>query len=311
VKIVLPQQINADGLIPFLTIIGVCPRVGDDVVIDFVQLHRVTPMGLVALVATIMGWRRGGCAVSFDGLTVCPIVAYLQRMDFFRVCGVDLPETFIRHESRGRFVPVRYIDHRVEEMGGEMASCLAPGGDDYEHPLSQLYALVWYVLTETANNVRQHSRGVGYVAAQVNGGEGFVRLAMADNGRGILKSFQEAGLPWSQDMEDSAAILKALEPRVSSRGRPANEGVGLTLTTELVRQISGWMIIVSGSGVLRIQEGGEPQLSVLPGNARYEGTLIGMTFRQRAVLDFAKLLQEAKIHSGLLQQSRNRIIFKP
>ncbi len=192
-----------------------------------------------------------------------------------------------------------------------MALCLAPGGDDYENPLSDLYALVWYVLTETANNVRQHSHGVGYVAAQVNRSEGLVRLALADNGRGILKSFQDAGLSWSLGMDDSAAIRRALESRVTSKGQPANEGVGLTLTSELVRQIHGWMIIVSGSGVLRIQAGAEAVSDVLPEGRRYEGTLVGMIFRQSDVRDFARLLHQAKMSSGLLQQGGNKIIFKP
>ena len=45
-------------------------------------------------------------------------------------------------------------------------------------------------------------------------------------------------------MTDTAAIRKALEPRVSCKGSPTNEGVGLTLVTGLVRRIKGWLMIL-------------------------------------------------------------------
>lgn len=98
--------------------------------------------------------------VTFQGLQTCAITGYLQRMDVFATCGAAMPENFQRHEARGRFVPVRVIDHRVVEMGNDLATCLAPGGEDFEHPMADLYDLAWYVCTEMANNVRQHSRSV-------------------------------------------------------------------------------------------------------------------------------------------------------
>ena len=196
-------------------------------------------------------------------------------------------------------------------MGTDLAGCLAPGGEDYGHPLCHLYDLSWYVLTETANNVRQHSRGLGYVSAQVSRSEGLVRIAMADNGGGILKSFQDVGFPWSQNMTDAQAIRKALEPTVTSKGSPTNEGVGLTLVAGLVRRTKSWLMIVSGGGVLQITGDSEPKTLVLPDNTRYRGTLVVLSFRQKSVLDYAALLHAAKIDAGLLQGEGENIIFQP
>ncbi len=127
----------------------------------------------------------------------------------------ELPEANQqRHNARGRFVPVRLVDHRVDDMGHDIAACLAPGGEDFGHPNADLYEFSWYVLTEVANNIRQHSGGVGFASAQVNRQEGFVRIALADNGMGIRRSFQNAGLPWSAQVTDVEAIRKALEPRI-------------------------------------------------------------------------------------------------
>jgi len=232
-------------------------------------------------------------------------------MNLPSVCGIDLPDGFRRHDALGRFVPLQRVDAPVETMGHAMSVCVAPGGDDYGHKLSSLYDFVWYVLTETANNVRQHSGGSGYAAAQVNHTEGMVRVAIADNGRGIRQSFCEAGFPWAAGLDDAAAIRKALEPLVSSKGTPTNEGVGLTLISGLSRLSRAWLLIVSGSGLVRLGPEGRFDSGLLPGKGRYEGTLVAVTFKQAEVNDFPLLLTAAKFEAGLLPQSQPRGNFRP
>ena len=249
--------------------------------------------------------------MSVTGLEACTIAGYLQRMDLFECCGFGTNESFKRHDARGRFVAVREIDHRVADAGEDIATCLAPGGEDYGHPLAGLYDFISYTFTELGNNVRQHSRGVGYVAAQVNRTEGFVRVAIADNGRGIRQSFRDAGLAWSMGLDDQSAILKALEPEVSSKGSPSNEGVGLTLVSDLVAYAEGWLLICSGRGVYQRHAAKTPALSVLPGGASLPGTLIVMTFPQEGARNYEQLLQQAKSRNALLKEPRKGLKFKP
>lgn len=298
-RIVLPAQINARGLLEFLALIGQ-PITTDWVALDFACLQRIYPAGITALVAIIKHWERRGHRVLYEGLSQCSITAYLQRLDVLQACGIEMPENFRRFESTAKFVPVQEISVDVTGLGNAMALCVAPGGDDVGQPLSGLYDLVWYVVTEMANNVRQHSGGVGYASAQVTRAEGFVRLALADNGKGILKSFQDVGLAWSHGMTDAAAIRKAIEPRISSKGSPTNEGVGLTLVTEMARQTKSWLLIVSGRGVLTLGPNGNVECRELDGNAYYPGTLVAVTFLQTVVQDFAALLTAAKVEAGLL-----------
>lgn len=194
-------------------------------------------------------------------------------------------------------------------MGSEVASCIAPGGDDYEHRLSHIHSLAFYVITETANNVRQHSRGKGFISSQVTREDGLVRIALADNGRGILRSFQDAGFDWSADMDHTGAILKALEARVSSSMNEINKGVGLTLVLGLTRLMSAWLLIVSGNGVYTLNAKGEGNIRLLPDGGFYRGTLIGLTFAQSAVDDFPDLLHRAKVQAGLLRDNVVKINF--
>jgi hypothetical protein len=296
----IPPNINAAGLIPFLAHLGSVPENEPEIMLDFSALRRVSPAGIVALVATIKHWqgvrpRR----VRFQGLEQCAICDYLKRMDVFRNCAVELPEAFQRHPADGRFVPVQAIED-VGLMSSEIAGCLAPGGEDYDHPQSPLYDLAAYVLGELGANVRQHSRGVGFVAAQTSSREGMVRLAVADNGHGMRQSFVDAGLSWSFEMSDSAALRKALEPRISSKGEPVNQGVGLTLVTGLARLTHAWVLIASGTGLLQMDPTGVVTESVLPGASHHRGTLIALTFRRDKLQVFSTLLDEAKQGAGLL-----------
>jgi hypothetical protein len=306
--LLLPSRINADGLLPFLSLLS---KPGDarEIDLDFGGLCRVSPGALAALVACVTRWLRQGRKVNFLNLDRCAITGYLQRMDVLSACGAELPENFRRHESRGRFVPVKLVDHEVDTMGADMAACLAPGGDEYESPHAALYDLAYYVFTETANNARQHSRGLGYAAAQVARAEGLVRLAVADNGKGIRQSFVDAGLPWAAGLTDAEAILRALEPKVSSKGRPTNEGVGLTLVSKLVRQTRGWLLVVSGAGVVQLRPEREAEVQLLPDGGRMDGTLVVTAFRQKDITDFAALLHAAKSSAGLLRTGPSSGIF--
>lgn len=300
-EILLPNRINAEHFLPFLALLSQAAN-ENEIVINFGELRRVSPAGLVSLTARVRKWASEGRKVSFRNLATCPIAGYLQRMDLFKVCGLSMSETFARHEALGRFVPIRKLDVNVNEMGHEMALCVAPGGDDFGHSLAGVYDLVWYVFTEMANNARQHSGGIGYASAQVQRTQGMVQLAIGDNGKGVRQSFIDAGLQWAQELDDVGAIKKAMEPFISSKGNPTNEGVGLSLTAELARQARAWLLIASGQGAVILRPDAELKTEELANGANYPGTLVGMTFKQSSVPDFATMLHNAKEELGLLQR---------
>jgi len=97
----LPERIHADGLLPF---IGHLSGVGQEqeIQINFEFLKRVTPAGLVVLVATVTKWLRESRRVELVNLGKCVITGYLQRMDVLKACGATLPESFQRHVAKGR-----------------------------------------------------------------------------------------------------------------------------------------------------------------------------------------------------------------
>lgn len=79
-----------------------------------------------------------------------------------------------------------------------------------------------------------------------------------------------------------------------------NQGVGLTLVAGLVRSTEAWLLLVSGTGTLRIHPDGKVTTAELPNMASYRGKLVALTFRRSKLQEFYTLLNNAKLDAGLL-----------
>lgn len=306
----IPQYINANGLLPFLDFLA-SHAADPELEIDFSRLRRVSPAGLAALAAFITRRNREGHRTKVRGLEDCPIHDYLSRMNLLRHCGWEADEGFTRHDPSGRFVPLERISHKVDDLGDQIAECIAPGGDDYEHENADLYDTAWYLITEMANNVHQHSGGSGFVAAQTTPADGFVRIAVADSGMGIPGSLKESGLPWAQDLPDEAIIEQAMVARVSSKGQPSNEGVGLTLSSRIVDLMGGHMLVTSLGGIVVRHHGKKPRKESFGAPVAFPGTLAAMSFKRSEALDFSYKLQKAKELDIPLRTPSNPATFQP
>lgn len=308
---IFPKTINADGLLPFLGQLAEHAE-ASELLIDFSGLRRVSPAGLAALTAFMAGRKRRRLATNIVGLETCGILDYLRRMNLLRLCDWEREEeSFDRRDPRGRFVPLEEIPHRVDNLGAQIAACIAPGGEDYESPNAGLYDAAWYLITEMANNVRQHSRGVGFVAAQTTPADGFVRIAIADCGCGIPGSLKEAGFPWARDLADEDIIEQAMAARVSSKGQPSNEGVGLTLSSRIVDLMGGHMLVASNGGaIIRSNQSILKKVNFAEG-VRFPGTLVAISFRRSQAADFDLKLHRAKELEIPLRVSQNPVTFQP
>jgi len=290
----IPKFISANGLIPFLEQLGACADV-ETLELDFANLARVSPAGLVALTSLVAHRNRRNLATQFAGFEKCGIASYLRRMDLPTQCGLSSEggAESVR-DPKGRFIPLEEIDHRVERIGSAFADIFAPGGDDYGHANAGLYDTAYYLITEIANNVRQHSQGKGFIAAQTTLIDGFIRIAIGDCGCGIPGSLKEAGYSWAQELSDEDIIARALVARVSCKGSPTNEGVGLTLSSRLIDAMGGNLLIASRSGLHIRLKGQERKFRPLAGGSKFPGTLITMSFRRSAAADFDQMFNKLK-----------------
>jgi anti-sigma regulatory factor (Ser/Thr protein kinase)/ABC-type transporter Mla MlaB component len=306
---IIPAHINANALIPFIEELAGFNST-DRVELDFSDLRRVSPAGLVAI-ASFCNWRKSrGLHTDVVNLSDCSIKGYLDRMNLFSLCewdgGVD---GYHCKDSTGRFVPLTEISACVDKMSHEVAQCIAPGGEEFEHENADLYDTAWYLISELATNVRQHSRKRGYIAAQSTNFDGHVRIALSDYGCGIPSSLKGSYPAWV-NYPDFEVIVNALKAHVSSVGEPSNQGVGLTLAARLVDLMEGHLLIISKKGLIRKIHGSPIEKRELNNGNEFPGTIIAITFRKSHSTGYHDKLQKAKELENLLPKSNLKASFE-
>ena len=283
----------------------------DEIMLDFSPVTFWTPGALVSLLAKVHCWDRQNKVVGFENYDKCPAFRYLQRINFFSIFGVRMSENFRRHDPGSRFVELRRIGGEgavdIAELSTDIAYCISPDADFEDPEQSGLFDLIEYSVSELASNVVQHARASGFATAQYMPRTDLVRVAIADYGIGILRSFVENGSPLCEpDWTDADAIAAALRPKVSSKshlsspwGEAVNAGVGLTLLKELCLKTEGQFVLASGRSVL-LQRAGwqEPEWRTLRNG--FQGTLCVLVFARAKVRSFAELLHNVKGVVGLL-----------
>ncbi|MBC7924656.1 MAG: ATP-binding protein [Bryobacteraceae bacterium] len=283
--------------------------------LDFQDVRFYVPAALTFLLGTVSRWKACGRKVEFSHLDSCPCLSYLQRMDFLALSDLPLPEEFRRHDSSGRFVPLCRVDAslrgRVDKVCSELAGCVFPdltASDDPE--TAGPFDMLQYAASELINNVIQHAKGTGFVAAQVYPKSGFIRLAVADVGMGIRGSFEETQPEfWDPKMSHLDAIRTALQPKVSSKthlpvawGEPINAGVGLSMLKEVARHADGLFTLISGDGFYQHnhhEKRSLPSELTLPQTC--PGTLCALQISKQKLGNLQQILQDAKKGIGLIQ----------
>lgn len=314
-KIILPAKVFEFSLFDFIRRLGDAGD-ADCIQVDFQFVNYYVPAAIVALLTRFHHWSAQNKEVFLINHSHCPAYSYLQRMDFFKQCGLTLEEDFQRHPAKGRFVPVREITHDTGSLATEIATCMEPDQaelDDIEQ--TGLFDYFEYSISELGNNCIQHGCRRGnsskaFALAQYAPAGDNVRVAIADSGIGIKNSFKENGSEYyAPELDDIGAIRKALEPNVScathlsSWGTSLNMGVGLTLLWDTVQKLEGEFIVVSGEGFLS-SSGGEQLLS--KDNA-FDGTLCSFMFTRENFSKFRNhhsLLMKSKIDLGLIRENR-------
>ena len=282
-----------------------------EIAVDFLPVTFWTPGALVSLLAKTHHWLGQGKKVVFRNCKPCPAFRYLQRINFFSQCGIELPEDFRRRDAGSRFVELRRVGGEgsasVEELSTDVAYCLFPDADVDDPEQSGLFDLLQYAVSELASNVKQHSKSSGLATAQYTARTDLIRVAIADTGIGVLRSFIETGSPHSKPgLTDAGAIALALQPKVSSKlhlaspwGESINAGVGLTVLRELCSMTGGHFFMASGNGTC-FQLANSNLLQQVALQSHFQGTICALSFARAQIRNYPEMMHKAKQAIGLL-----------
>jgi len=293
-----PDQLVPDS-VPFLACLDAIYQDPDaQVTIDCSQVRFVTPFGLCLMAATFDWLEQEHKQVGHAGLSPC-VGSYLARMDCLPGA---LAEPFVgpRNNRADALVEVQVISDRSEAdmVAQKLARAFVgrlPGTDPQAipdemtglKPGEAMEEALAYIFTELIDNSLTHGRKHGFpntkvwVAAQYYPSKDHIRLAVVDNGCGLLRSLRNH--PRLADKTDIGAIKLALEPRVSGNRDVGlmddshNQGVGLSVSAELAIRAGGRVDIISGQGAVK-KLGNALHSWTMPA---WHGTAIEMTVRRK------------------------------
>ncbi len=264
--------------------------VDGDVLLDGQDVEFVDPLG-IAVLGALLQPNQGTRTCRIDWLS-SDVAGYLARMNVLECCGVEgvNVSSFTAADRRLSLVELTRLTDadEVDEAAERLAIAIAGawgqqgGGDDkYSYPLK-------YSLRELLLNALTHAKRAGqldsavWVAAQYYPKPGFVRVAVVDNGCGVLATLQDS--PKLVKKTHAGALRSALEPfvtcnpdsRVLWAGETENRGIGLTTTRRIASAANGKLVIISGdvsvtTDYRRVYE------KPLPKGAGWDGMAILMT----------------------------------
>lgn len=205
--------------------------------VDLSEVRWVDPVHLVTVAAEAEAARRHGLRFQLRGPAQPDRARYAARMRLDQVVA-DLGGTHDLTEvpevaGSEHLVEVARLAspadvNRLAELVHDRVAVL---DRDLAHALHQGVA-------EIGQNVCDHARSIGFVAAQTIPRRGELRFAVADPGVGLLATLRTRGAA-----TDQMAIDFALSG-VSSRG---GRGTGLPSTVRAVTRLGGYLYLASGA----------------------------------------------------------------
>ena len=266
-KVVAPTQIREPQDLKFLS---TAHHAQDSLEIDLADVEWISPLGVVAVLATCLRASRAELAATVDPPRHGDVFTYLVQIGFAAELerngwtGPDDSET-ADTAAVGPRLPVSRlttemeVEAAAEVLRGALADAGLAGG---------LSEDLGTIATELTANAREHGEDC-YAVAQIPTGARSrtpgVHLAVADFGAGFASTLRE----YHGEMSDSEAIIRGFEAGVSGTG-DRYRGNGLAYIAEAVDKYRDNVLhVVSQAGYV-VRRGSEFQ--VIEGLA-FPGTL--------------------------------------
>lgn len=176
------------------------------------------------------------------------INTYAQRIDFYNQLGISIDESFVRHDSNGRFCEIREVN---EYNSGTIVNNMIKVVERNCSLQDELIGCLNYCWYEIVGNIIEHSESPinGYVCVQSYPRENMIRVVILDCGIGIKNALSKSDKYSRMDEED--CLYECIKEGVTNGN---GMGRGLYHTSEFIKNNSGKMIIYSGNHRLSVDK---------------------------------------------------------
>lgn len=203
------------------------------ITIEFRTLNFISPLGAISLLLAIEKLNeiyKENLNINTNDIN-SNILSYLERINFFKFIPSDVKKIFKvttdlellenrnRNDTRKNLLEITPIKS-LEDLNFICDRIF----DICSHlPNNKICINIINIITELADNVITHSEGEGYVTVQYYPSNKIIKIAIADNGVGIVQKFKSHGHVGDNELE----ILKEAFKEGSSTDSTTKRGLGL------------------------------------------------------------------------------------
>lgn len=264
----LPAILGSDNIRELLAICETL-RQGDNFILDARRYSFGSPIGLTLLKAAIHSHHP--CRIKDIHWMGTSPASYLSRMNFFNnvnAPSVHVPDQ-IRHNRADRLVEISVLHHdgEVDDLAQRLSQALTMSvlrecsqSEDTSFDQSVFCDPITYLISELLLNATTHAKRYrnetsrAWVAAQARPATpsrpAHIEIAVADDGCGVLRTLADK---LQNKTSTAEAIRTAMQPHVSCNlgvdftgEETSNQGVGLYVASDMIKQAGGRMQIISG-----------------------------------------------------------------
>lgn len=261
------QKINSYSILHFITAVNYVKDLGfKDITVDFTNVLKVFPNGILPIICTIETLRAQNISVKIKLPRKDDIRKLFRSVNWAHFLN---PEEFEKSESTyDKHLVTRRFEN-AEEQKKVVDDFMDVILRNLSIPKDIISGIEWSI-NEITDNVLNHSnsKSGGLIQATTYFKEQKIGFVVADVGRGILSSMQE-GFPDLRTELD--AIGEAIKSGVT-RNPKFGQGNGLAGSLRVTTFSGGSLEILSGNGRLKVTE---KETTRKPLNRiNYQGTLI-------------------------------------
>lgn len=249
-----------------------------NIVFDLSDLRFIDVCSIVLLSHVINDFRSETVSISIEQPKSNDVHTYLARMNFYKLVGVDIAESFQRHNEDGRFLPLCTVDNSYDDVNAVSMKLYSIMFFNCEYG-EGLSKTIVKALNELLDNVNEHAgrQSNSVVAAQTYSGNNTIAISISDLGIGIPNSLRKNVL--YKDLSDEQALLKVWEKGV---GDGKGVGHGLYFIARFIEMTDSYLVVYSGNAMTSIDSSG---ISTSKSEHHYQGTFYSITINTASTAD--------------------------
>lgn len=265
------------------------------IALDFGNSNFINPWVYLIISSWIIHNKSNGLNFNFklENINNKNVVDYASRINFFDLIGYKYKENFIRHKSKGKFIPLNKINsNNLMTIPTEITKifinlCNLESKESEDENYNIMY-MIEYCLTEVIENIDRHSEAKtdGLIIVQPYKNNEEIDVCVVDTGIGIPNALRKTEK--YRHLTDKECVMYATDKNIKTEGlENEGQGNGLYILKKLIKSMSGELRIISGNGAYVLNHNQETTFNL---GCKWGGTIVQFKYKYSQKVDIRSIM---------------------